>query len=103
MELLAAWTAANLEHIRRHHRHLVADHRGPLDRYVIGRIVYRVGRAVGVPRVQAELQWLHHSADPVNARYLLCSVALWGKLRATRSRVPCVTWDAIIRLHQAGR
>jgi len=51
VELLAAWTAANLEHIRRHHRHLVADHRGPLDRYVIGRIVYRVGRAVGVPRV----------------------------------------------------
>ena len=49
-ELLAAWTAANLEHIRRHKR-LVADHRGPLDRYVIGRIVSRVGRAAGVPGV----------------------------------------------------
>jgi site-specific recombinase XerD len=48
--LLAAWTAASLEHIRRHHR-LVADHRGPLDRYVIGRIVARVGRAAGVPGV----------------------------------------------------
>ena len=34
MILLAAWTAANLEHIRRHQR-LIADHRGPLDRYVI--------------------------------------------------------------------
>ena len=32
--LLAAWTAANLEHIRRHKR-LVADHRGPLDRHVM--------------------------------------------------------------------
>ncbi len=48
--LLAAWTAASLEHIRRHQR-LVADHRGPLDRYVIGRIVRRVGRAAGVPGV----------------------------------------------------
>jgi site-specific recombinase XerD len=48
--LLAAWTAASLEHIRRHKR-LVADHRGPLDRYVIGRIVARVGRAAGVPGV----------------------------------------------------
>jgi len=48
--LLAAWTAANLEHIRWHKR-LVADHRGPLDRYLIGRIVARVGRAAGVPGV----------------------------------------------------
>jgi len=48
--LLTGWTAANLEHIRRHKR-LVADHRGPLDRYVIGRIVARVGRAAGVPGV----------------------------------------------------
>ncbi len=47
MILLAAWTAANLEHIRRHQR-LIADHRGPLDRYVIGRIVCRVGSAAGV-------------------------------------------------------
>jgi site-specific recombinase XerD len=48
--LLAAWTAASLEHIRRHKR-LIADHRGPLDRHVIGRIVARVGRAAGVPGV----------------------------------------------------
>jgi site-specific recombinase XerD len=48
--LLAAWTADSLQHIRRHKR-LVADHRGPLDRYVIGRIVARVGRAAGVPGV----------------------------------------------------
>jgi site-specific recombinase XerD len=48
--LLAGWTTASLEHIRRHKR-LVADHRGPLDRYVIGRIVARVGRAAGVPGV----------------------------------------------------
>jgi site-specific recombinase XerD len=50
VELLAAWTAANLEHIRRCKR-LIADHRGPLDRYLIGRIVARVGRAAGVPGV----------------------------------------------------
>jgi site-specific recombinase XerD len=50
VDLLAAWTTANLEHIRRHKR-LAADHRGPLDRHVIGRIVHRVGRAAGVPGV----------------------------------------------------
>ena len=50
VDLLAAWTAANLEHIRRHNR-LIADHRGPLDRHIIGRIVHRVGRAAGVPGV----------------------------------------------------
>src|SRR5262249_48357675 len=48
--LLAAWTAANLEHIRRCKR-LAADHRGPLDRHVIARIVHRAGRAAGVPGV----------------------------------------------------
>jgi site-specific recombinase XerD len=48
--LLAAWTAANLEHIRRHKR-LVADHRGILDRHVIGRIVRRVAAAAGVAGV----------------------------------------------------
>ena len=50
VQLLTAWTAASLEHIRRHKR-LIADHRGPLDRYVIGRIVARVARAAGVPGV----------------------------------------------------
>jgi integrase len=43
IQLLADWSAANLEHIRRHRR-LAADHRGPLDRYVIGRIAARVAR-----------------------------------------------------------
>ena len=47
VELLAAWTAENLEHIRRHH-HLVADHRGTLDRHLLARIVRRVGRHAGV-------------------------------------------------------
>ncbi len=31
VEQLAAWTAANLGHIR-DHRRLIADHRGPIDR-----------------------------------------------------------------------
>src|SRR6516165_5860353 len=48
--LLAAWTGANLEYIRWHKR-LVADHRGILDRHVIGRIVRRVAAAAGVPDV----------------------------------------------------
>jgi site-specific recombinase XerD len=48
--LLGDWTAANLEHIRDHHR-LFADHRGPLNRHTIGRTVHRVGRAAGVPGV----------------------------------------------------
>jgi site-specific recombinase XerD len=48
--LLAEWTAANLEHIRASRR-LVTDHRGPLDRHVIGRIVARVAKAAGVPGV----------------------------------------------------
>src|SRR5260221_7443729 len=50
VKLLAAGTAANLDHIRRHKR-LVADPRGPLDRHVIGRIVRRTGRRAGVPGV----------------------------------------------------
>jgi hypothetical protein len=50
VQLLTAWTAASLEPIRRHKR-LAAGHRGPLDRYVIGRIVARAGRAAGVPGV----------------------------------------------------
>lgn len=48
--LLADWTATNLEHIRVHRR-LVADHRGPLNRHSISRIMHRVGRAAGVAGV----------------------------------------------------
>jgi site-specific recombinase XerD len=47
VELLGTWCADNLEHIRRHRR-LVADHRGPIDRHLLTRIVRRVGRAAGV-------------------------------------------------------
>src|SRR5688572_2675996 len=45
--LFAHWTAANLDHIRGH-RPLVADHRGTLDRHLVGRIVRRVARHAGV-------------------------------------------------------
>ncbi|MDT0264190.1 tyrosine-type recombinase/integrase [Jatrophihabitans lederbergiae] len=48
--LLGEWTAVNLEHIRAHQR-LVADHRGPMNRHSISRIVHRVGDAAGVPGV----------------------------------------------------
>jgi hypothetical protein len=50
VRLLADWTAANLGHIFRWKR-LVADHRGPLDRHCINRIVHRVARAADVPGV----------------------------------------------------
>ncbi|HEY5011745.1 MAG TPA: tyrosine-type recombinase/integrase [Acidimicrobiia bacterium] len=44
---LARWTADNIDRIRRHRR-LIADHRGPLDRHAVGRIVARVGRRAGI-------------------------------------------------------
>jgi hypothetical protein len=47
------------------------------------------------------LQPLHHSADPVNARYLQSSVPPWSKLGVMEAHAPRVTWDAIVRLHQA--
>lgn len=50
VELFATWTATNLDHIRTHRR-LVADHRGPVERHLIRRIVARVGRAAGVADV----------------------------------------------------
>jgi len=45
--LLAGWTAASTDHIRASRR-LAADHRGPLNRHQIDRIVSRVGRSCGV-------------------------------------------------------
>ena len=42
--LAAEWTAANLAHVRAHRR-LVADHRGPPGRHLIGRIVRRSRKA----------------------------------------------------------
>ena len=50
VSLLATWTAVNLDHIRACKR-LIADHRGPLDRHLISRIVHRVARAASVPGV----------------------------------------------------
>jgi len=50
VELLADWTAANLEHIRAHRR-LIADRRGSVNRHSISRIVHRIGRLAGVPGV----------------------------------------------------
>ncbi|HZC52422.1 MAG TPA: tyrosine-type recombinase/integrase [Mycobacterium sp.] len=50
VELLTEWAATNLEHMRAHRR-LVADHRGPLNRFIVERAVARVGRAAGVPGV----------------------------------------------------
>jgi site-specific recombinase XerD len=50
VQLLAEWTAANLNDIRAHRR-LVADRRGPLNRHSLARIVHRVGRAAGLPDV----------------------------------------------------
>ncbi len=45
--LFALWCADNLDRIRAHRR-LIADHRGPIDRHQVGRIVRRVARRVGV-------------------------------------------------------
>jgi site-specific recombinase XerD len=45
--LLTSWCADNLNHIRSHRR-LIADHRGPIDRHQVGRIVRRVARHAGV-------------------------------------------------------
>jgi integrase len=45
--LLVRWTADNLDHIR-HHRRLIADGRGPIDRHILARIVKRIGRRAGV-------------------------------------------------------
>lgn len=45
--LFAGWTATNLDHIR-HHRRLIADHRGILDRHAVHRIVRRIARHAGV-------------------------------------------------------
>ena len=80
VSLLAAWTAANLDHIRRHRR-LIADHRGPLDRHLIGRIVHRVGRAAGVPGVH-----------PHRLRHTLATQAINRGMRL----------EAIAALHQGG-
>lgn len=50
VDLLADWAATNQDHIHRHQR-LIADHRGPIDRHQVGRIVGRVGRTAGIDHV----------------------------------------------------
>ena len=45
--LLADWTAQNAEHIRRQRR-LIADHRAPLDRRTVHRIVARTAKRAGI-------------------------------------------------------
>jgi site-specific recombinase XerD len=50
VDLLADWAATNQDHIHRHRR-LIADHRGPIDRHQVGRIVRRVGRTAGIDHV----------------------------------------------------
>jgi site-specific recombinase XerD len=50
VDLLADWATTNQDHIRQHRR-LIADHRGPIDRHQVGRIVRRVGRTAGIDHV----------------------------------------------------
>jgi len=45
--LLAEWTSINADHIRAQRR-LIADHRGSIDRHIVGRIVRLVARHAGV-------------------------------------------------------
>ncbi len=98
VQLLATWTAANLEHIRRHKR-LVADHHGVLDRHLICRIVRRVGRAAGVPGVHPHR--LRHTLATQAKMGRIASDASFGRSRehalpaaqraALRSRPPAAT------------
>ena len=50
VELLDAWCAANVDHIRAHRR-LIADHRGTLSRDALARLVRRVAKRAGVGHV----------------------------------------------------
>ena len=56
--LLATWTADNLDHIRRHKR-LIVDHRGPFNRWLVARVVTRVGRTAGVKAHPPQLRHTH--------------------------------------------
>ena len=96
--LLTAWTAANLEHIRRCKR-LVADHRGPLDRYVIGRIVSRVGRAAGVPGVHPHRLRHTPATQAINRGMRLeATAALLGHQKMEMTLIYAVSR----KLHQTG-
>ena len=82
VELLAAWTASNLDHIR-HHKRLVADRRGPINRYQIGRIVGRIGRSCGL------------SVHPHQLRHTLATQAKIGGIASDASfGIPRQPWRA---------
>ena len=96
VQLLAAWTAASLEHIRRHKR-LVADHRGPLDRHVIGRIVRRVGRAAGVPGVHP-----HRLRHTLATQAKVSGVASGASFGSSRERALPAAQHADLRRARSG-
>ena len=48
--LLETWCAENLEAIRRHRR-LLSDHRGPINRHLVARILNRTATAAGIGHV----------------------------------------------------
>jgi integrase len=48
--LLETWCAENLDAIRRHHR-LLSDHRGPINRHLVARILNRTANAAGIGHV----------------------------------------------------
>jgi integrase len=97
-ELLAASTAANLEHIRRHKR-LIADHRGPLDRHVIGRIVRRAGRAAGVPGVHPHRLRHTLATQAINRGMRLEAIAaLLGHRKMEMTLIYANSWE----MHQTG-
>lgn len=50
VELLDDWCATNIDHIRTHRR-LLADHRGPLARKTLSRLVNRVAQRAGIGHV----------------------------------------------------
>ena len=92
VQLAAAWTAANLTHIRAHRR-LIADHRGPLDRH---RIVRHVGRSCGVSVHPHQLR--HTLATQFRGMRLEAIAALLGH----RSMEMTLIYANPRELHQPG-
>jgi len=88
--LLAAWTADNLEHIRRHKR-LIVDHRGPFNRWLVARVV-------DPRRTRCRRQGPPPSAPP-HARH--ASDQPWHAARGDRlpARSPLDGDDAHLRSH----
>jgi len=87
VDLLTDWTATNLEHIRAHRR-LVADHRGPLNRFIVERTVARVGRAAGVTGVHPHRLRHTLATQAINRGMSLEAIAaLLGHYAGDRSQV----------------